>query len=211
MEQNKLINELKERINLQKPGNNSHRKMAPTHKGNYYRSFNAPADARQSGVLIPLTYEQDMLSIIFTLRSAALKHHSRQISFPGGAREDNEALEQTALRETWEEIGIDEDKIEILGELSPLYVPPSRSVVHPFVAFLPSLPPFRINYDEVEEVMIMPVELFLGKQNFRKEIWDISGMEVDVPYWDIDHEVPLWGATAMILREFLDIYEDVSY
>lgn len=211
MKENKLINELKEQIARQKPGKISHKKMAPTHKGNYYRSFNPPHDARESGVLIPLIFDDDELKIIFTLRSAALKHHSRQISFPGGAREDNENLRQTALRETWEEIGIDDNKIEILGELSPLYVPPSRSVVHPFVGYIPDLPPFEINYDEVEEVMIMPVEKFLGKQSFRKEIWDISGMEVDVPFWDIEHEVPLWGATAMILREFLDIYEDVSF
>jgi 8-oxo-dGTP pyrophosphatase MutT (NUDIX family) len=197
---------IKENLTSELPGRDSHIKMAPIANNELFRPFDPPSFYKESGVLIPLYFnEKNELEIILTLRSNDLKHHSGQISFPGGRRDKGETLEETALRETWEEIGIPSQDIEILGALSTLYVPPSNAVIHPFVGFITNLGSIKINPDEVDEVIIISVNDLLDKDNYRKTPWDFSGKIVDVPYWDIKHRVPLWGATAMILQEFIDI------
>ena len=207
---NTIIELLKERLSANLPGRKAHENMAPRHKGNLYRSFDPPKDIRKSAVLLPLFYnDNNELSIIFTLRSSELKHHSGQICFPGGGKEGSETIVHTALRETWEEIGILSDKIEILGMLTKLYVPPSESVIQPIIGFIADLPELKMNTTEVVEILKIPISTFQDDKNLRKEIWQFKGKDIEVPFWKIHDKVPLWGATAMILNEFMDIYEKV--
>jgi len=201
-----IIDVIRDRLDKALPGRKSHIKMAPIANNELFRPFDPPAFYKESGVLLPIFFNDTMdLQILLTLRSNHLKHHSGQISFPGGRLDKGETLEETALRETWEEIGIHPHKIELLGALSTLYVPPSNTVIHPFVGFIRELDEIHLNPKEVDEVIIISSNDLLDRNNYRKSPWDFSGKVVDVPYWDINHRVPLWGATAMILQEFIDI------
>ncbi len=205
-----LINFLKKRLKSNLPGLDSQIKMAPFSNGAPIRGFKAPEEARPSAVLAPLFLDpvNDNLSLIFTLRSSSLNKHKGQISFPGGRAENNETSEQAALREAMEEIGLESDNVDIIGRLSDLYVPPSNAKITPVVGFIKQLQPYKINFAEVEEIFSVPVKDFLNGERFKLETWNFNGQDVEVPFWNIHNSTPLWGATAMILRELIDLIEE---
>jgi 8-oxo-dGTP pyrophosphatase MutT (NUDIX family) len=101
-----------------------------------------------------------VLHIVFTLRSRNLLSHSGQISFPGGLCEVDETPVQTALRETEEEIGISNNTIEIIGQLTPLFVLPSNSYIFPVVGYSNQFLDIKINHNEVEEAFSKPLSFF---------------------------------------------------
>lgn len=165
-------------------------------------------NCRQSAVLVPIfgTKSKDF-GIILTLRSNDLRHHRGQISFPGGKKEDGETIHSAALREALEEIGLMSETVEILGSLSPIYIPVSNNMIYPVVGFVSEINDLKIDKSEVEEVFSVEIEEFLKEENFRREEWKIGEKMYNVPFWNV-HSVPLWGASAMILQEFLAIYEE---
>ena len=128
-------------------------------------------------------------------------------SLPGGRSDEDESYVETALRETKEEVGIEPESIEILGMLSDLYVSHSNNLVKPVVGYMPAIPELTTNPAEVEEAFTVEVKSLAAKKNLTVENWDLKKYSYEVPYWDI-HEVPLWGATAMILNELLDLYRE---
>jgi len=133
--------------------------------------------------------------------------HSGQIAFPGGKQEETDLdLEMTAVRETEEEIGVSAKDISILGRLTELYISVSNFMVHPFVGYLPYVPSFVRQQSEVVEVLEIPLlDLKNPVNRKRKEIRLSQGIRLkDVPYFDIQ-EKTIWGATAMILSEFLEV------
>jgi len=131
-----------------------------------------------------------------------MKHHAGQIALPGGRIEKGETALETAFRETWEEIGITRDKIEIIGSLSELYVQVSRFQIQPFVGWLDKKPEFIINKNEVEKTISFPLKNM--KNAFDEvELNTISG-RLKVPCVLFEGEI-IWGATAMILSEFYDV------
>ncbi|MCX7737270.1 MAG: CoA pyrophosphatase [Candidatus Kapabacteria bacterium] len=203
-----IIDFIKAKLNSELPGREAQIKMAPSINGQLIRGFDAPKNAKQSSVLLLLYPSKDEsdLNILFTLRSNNLNSHSGQISFPGGRKEKNETLVETALRETREEIGISTDDIQILGKLSTLYVPPSNAIIYPFVGFLPYPPETKPNQSEVFEVFSVSLKYFL-ENKFEKQVWNYNGHLMDVPLWNVHNSTPLWGATAMILMEFLTLFE----
>ncbi|MDX1586983.1 MAG: CoA pyrophosphatase [Balneolaceae bacterium] len=171
------------------------------------RELEAPPDAKKSSVLILLfPNEDDRLELILTLRSRDIDHGG-QISLPGGRSDEDESYVETALRETKEEVGIEPESIEILGMLSDLYVSHSNNLVKPVVGYMPAIPELTTNPAEVEEAFTVEVKSLAAKKNLTVENWDLKKYSYEVPYWDI-HEVPLWGATAMILNELLDLYRE---
>ncbi len=207
-----IIQSIKNELDKGLPGRKSHVKMAPIANNELFRPFDPPEHYGESGVLIPLFFNtEEELEIILTLRSNAMTSHSGQISFPGGRHEKSENMQETALRETWEEIGIESKDIEVLGELTSLYVPPSNALIHPFIGYIDKLGDLKVSPDEVDEIIMVPVKKFINMDSLRKGIWDFSGRDVEVPYWDIHDNVPLWGATAMILHEFIDIYNNINF
>ncbi len=171
-------------------------KAVDTNNGNY----------RNSSVLVPITTWNTELELILTLRTAGIKHGG-QLSFPGGGKEGNETFEQTALRETREEIGIPENDVSVVGNLSPLYVNHSNNLVTPVIGFIHSEQQFRLNPNEVEEVFTIPISELLSDKNRSKEEWELRDTTYTVPFWNI-HKVPLWGATAMMISELLELYQD---
>ena len=131
--------------------------------------------------------------------------HSNQISFPGGKNESGESMKETALRESKEEIGIDPISINIIGELTQVFVPPSNFLIHPFVGYCDFTPDFKANEREVKRIIEVNIEnLFkkdvikVKKMSFKKSSGTIN---YEVPYLDLNNKI-VWGATSVILNEF---------
>jgi 8-oxo-dGTP pyrophosphatase MutT (NUDIX family) len=178
---------------------------------------------RQSAVLALLHQRNDRyripdaLSLIFTLRPTSLRHHAGQISFPGGGVEpQDESLAPTALRETAEELGIPTATVRILGKMTPLYITPSRNLVHPFVGWLPRLPPLIPDPLEVSEILDVPLGYLLDSRNLGSHTWYRNGEALTAPSYVVPAfvmdrhgraipDVHIWGATAMMLSELLTI------
>ncbi len=188
------------------PGAASHKKMLPPNRV-LKAASNKKNTLKQSSVLLLLYIENDELTACLIKRSSHMKHHAGEIALPGGRIEKGETAVKTALRETYEEIGIQPDEIEILGSLSEFYVEVSRFQIQPFVGWLNKKPEFKINSNEVEKTILFPINKF--KAPFSEiELETISG-KLKVPCIKFDGEI-IWGATAMILSEFVDILKSIS-
>jgi 8-oxo-dGTP pyrophosphatase MutT (NUDIX family) len=183
------------------PGAVSHRKMLPL---NRELTVNPEDQARikHSSVLLLLFIEDGELKVCLIKRPGHMKHHAGQIALPGGRIEKGETALETALRETWEEIGITHDQIEILGSLSELYVQVSRFQIHPFVGWLDKKPKFTIDKNEVEKTISFPLKNMIDNV-VEIELSTVSG-QLKVPCVKFEGEI-IWGATAMILAEMVDL------
>ncbi|HYQ59113.1 MAG TPA: CoA pyrophosphatase [Draconibacterium sp.] len=182
------------------PGLKSHYKMLPP--GRLLKP--APDDqskVKLSSVLL-LLFPDDGLKVCLIKRPAFMKHHAGQIALPGGRIEPNESAEETALRETYEEIGITRDKITLIGKLSSFYVEVSRFLITPFVGWMDQKPEFTLCTNEVEKAIVFPIESFKPPHT-ATELKTLTGM-LTVPCVKYDGEI-IWGATAMILSEFYDL------
>jgi 8-oxo-dGTP pyrophosphatase MutT (NUDIX family) len=188
------------------PGNESHLKLAPKFGEITFRKFKKSEDAKNSSVMILISGTEE-LKILFTLRSSNLRHHGGQISFPGGKNDPGESNIQTAIRETYEETCIKVEDNEILCFLTQLYVPPSNSFISPVVAYKPEISNYLPNDGEVDEIFFIKINELLNSSNFKRVVQNLDGFDIETPYWDIHPTTKLWGATSMILKEFLDIYE----
>jgi 8-oxo-dGTP pyrophosphatase MutT (NUDIX family) len=137
--------------------------------------------------------------------------HSGQISFPGGRRENGEPLQQTAIRESHEEVGTPVDSVQILGRLSELHIPVSNYIVHPYIGLIEKPYEYRRQASEVDAIHEVRIADLLDPTNRRrKDIRVPEGFLLkDVPYFDLAGEV-VWGATAMIMSEFAAVVESVS-
>ncbi len=178
----------------------SHQRMMPPN-----RKLKAAAGdssrLKPSSVLLLLFEENNELFICLIKRPVTMKHHAGQVAFPGGRIDPGETALETALRETWEEIGIPPEKIIILGSLSELFVDVSGFLIQPFVGWLTRKPGFTLNAAEVEKVILFP--LLKYKDNLEEtELETVSG-KLKVPCFHFEGEI-IWGATAMILAEFFD-------
>jgi len=176
--------------------------MTPTSRTNM-RPQAKPGRARQGAVLLLLYQRAEVWHILLTRRPEEMNSHAGQISFPGGRRERGETLAEAALRETEEEVGVHPAGIRLLGELATLYIPPSDFQVHPFVGHHPGPVVFRRNPAEVAEVIEVPLAHLLDPTTRREEEWNLRGWEVMVPFYQVGHH-KVWGATAMMLSEFLE-------
>jgi 8-oxo-dGTP pyrophosphatase MutT (NUDIX family) len=169
------------------------------------RLFTPPngVEPRQAGVLLLLYPFRDALYLVLTVRTSSLNHHSGQISLPGGGWEEGDAsFQETALREAQEEIGIVPDGLELLGSLTSLYIAPSNNFIHPFVAYAARRPTFHPDPGEVAELLEVSLHLMMDPATRREEEWIWHGAPLHVPFYAVgEHKV--WGATAIVLAEFL--------
>jgi 8-oxo-dGTP pyrophosphatase MutT (NUDIX family) len=163
-------------------------------------------DATPAAILI-LIYDRDgEAHILFTERTHRVEHHKGQISFPGGARdESDDCVQTTALRETAEEIGVQPEDVEIIGQLDDMLTISSFRVT-PYVGILNTNSdyPFVINHNEVDEVVQVPLSHLLDDRNMELEVRQFKGKQVLVPAYTYEgHRI--WGATARMLRQFLGL------
>ncbi len=163
-----------------------------------------PAGRPRAAVLILLYPRAGEEHILFTLRTQQVEHHKGQISFPGGAADaDDRDLRVTALRETFEEVGVRPEDVEIIGELDE-WPAISGFLVSPFVGVLTAPAPkvFVGHPYEVEEVLEVPLRHLLDGANFYQEMRQIGGREVVTDCYRFGEYV-IWGLTARILKQFL--------
>jgi len=204
-----LTDRLAERLEQPLPGHEAHLTMAPRYPARRADLSVNGRDCREAGALVLLYPNDDEPVVVLTVRREHLPDHAGQISFPGGQREGDESLPDTALREAEEEIALPPTSVQLLGRLTPLYIPPSNFCVHPFVAGLDAAPDLRPTDDEVERVLRVPLSHLLNPTTRRTETRTLHGTDVEVPYYDVaGHTV--WGATAMMLAEFLTVARDVE-
>ncbi len=186
------------------PGEAAQWTMAPSTRPNISFDEARTLPCREASVLAPVFASGDEGHIVLTLRPAHLSHHPGQIAFPGGRREPGETALRTALREAHEEIGLHPEHVEVVGALTPLYIPPSNYCVFPFVGVVVSNPPLAPLADEVAEVIRLPVARLLAPEARQCETWTYQGRDVQVPCFFVGtHRI--WGATAMILAELREL------
>jgi 8-oxo-dGTP pyrophosphatase MutT (NUDIX family) len=161
-----------------------------------------PSDARIAAGLLLLYPGARGPSIPLTVRASSLRRHAGQISLPGGATDAGETLPQAALREAYEEIGLDPARVRILGELTPVHVLVSGFTLHPVVGITDARPEFRPAAHEVDKVIEVSIEDLQDASKIRQGTRTREGVAIEYPYFDLDGS-HVWGATAMILGEFI--------
>jgi len=164
------------------------------------------ANLVRAAVLLPIYYKQGQYYLLFTKRTQEVKNHKSQISFPGGAyQEEDGTLVNTALRESAEEIGLMVGDVEVLGELDDFVTQVSSYIISPFVAIIPWPYKFKVNRKEIEEIIKVPISALLDMGRLRLETRIIDDQEVTSFFYPYQERV-IWGATARILNQFLDIF-----
>jgi 8-oxo-dGTP pyrophosphatase MutT (NUDIX family) len=210
-----LIELIRQALTGPLPGQAGQIKMVPEQLPDLPSRWEQADDCREAAVLLLLypalnhnsgaQTQKPELHFLLTRRPVYPGVHSGQISLPGGQREAGEALPATALREAYEEVGLVSETIEIIGSLSPLYIPPSNYCIYPFVAYTPLRPAFQPDPREVAELIETPLGLLFNPAIRQEEIWPLPNYgNRQVPFYNIfGHKV--WGATAMVLSEFLTL------
>lgn len=194
-------------IPVKLPAVESHLKMAPKERIEGLKNLDIDAlNPRMAGVMMLFYPKQEKTHLVLIVRNTYEGVHSAQIAFPGGKFEkDDFNFENTALRETHEEIGIEREKIEIIKKFSPMYIPPSNFLVHPFLGIAKEELSFYPDIREVAGIIELPLSVFLNDEIIIEARLSTSyGANILVPAFNIQNHV-VWGATAMILSELRDV------
>ena len=191
---------VQERLSLGLPGVEGQQKMAPSVRFSGDR-LPDPGLSQQSSVLILLFPQNGTWGTIFIERTQ-IGPHAGQISFPGGKKDPGDKTElSTALREAHEEVGVQQDSITILGQLSKLYVPNSNFWISPFIGMVDLIPNWQPNPSEVKSILTVNLPDLFDDSNKKRKLLVLRGISIDAPYYDVSGHM-VWGATAMILSEF---------
>jgi 8-oxo-dGTP pyrophosphatase MutT (NUDIX family) len=162
-----------------------------------------------AAILLPLFEKGRDTYVLLTKRTHKVKTHKGEISFPGGAYDQGDhTLEKTALRECFEEIGLREEDVEMLGCLDDVETL-TQYMIRPFVGILPYPYSFVVNHEEIEQMIELPLQSLLGKDPFQKKVVSVEGDERTIYTYHYGHHV-IWGATAKILKQFADLVRDTS-
>jgi 8-oxo-dGTP pyrophosphatase MutT (NUDIX family) len=211
--QDNLIETLRERLSGPLPGTEAQFRMAFARRAEELRQNPAPPSGAKVACVLNLLHrhEGQWRTVLIQRTENPRDRHSGQVSFPGGRYEESDGdLVNVALREAHEEVGVSPLEVEVLGRLTELYIPVSNFVVHPFVGVLLGRPDFRPQPGEVQTILTPALDTFAGQQNRKMTDLTINqGVTLkSVPYFDVDGRV-VWGATAMILSEFMELLETV--
>lgn len=158
-------------------------------------------------VLVALFEEDATVRVLLTRRATHLRRNQGEVAFPGGRVEPGETPIQAALREAFEEVALDPATVELIGQLTPLSTVTRPSGIQPVVGFLSGRPIVRASPDEVSEVFDVALSELADSSLFREEIWTLpDGSERPIFFYDVC-DPPVWGATARVLKELLDLIE----
>jgi 8-oxo-dGTP pyrophosphatase MutT (NUDIX family) len=167
-----------------------------------------PLGLRDAAGLLLLYPIDDIPHVLLTVRGGSLRHHTGQVSLPGGAVDAGEMIEAAAVREAEEEVGVDATTVQVVGRLTPLHIPVSGFLLHPVVGVVHARPAFFPAEWEVARLLEVPLSLLADPETLRREerTFQRDGVAtaVEVPYFEIDGE-KVWGATAMVLAEFVAV------
>ena len=192
------------RIKLKQPlpGEIAHKNaLPPNRKATDFSALNHD-QIKKAAVLVLIENNNNQPQVVLILRTTYNGTHSGQVSFPGGKREKEDVdFLDTALRESEEEIGISRSDLQVIGALSPIYIPPSNFLVHPFVALTNKVLDKVPEEKEVAGIYSLALDQLFAFETLREtEISYGSGLKVKVPAFHISN-LKIWGATAMILSE----------
>jgi len=192
---------LRDRLRDPLPGAAAHLKLVPQPPRGGWKPGVIPPTTRPAAALA-LIYqdERGVLRLPLTLRTSTLPHHPGQISLPGGAVDPGESIEEAALREAQEEIGVDPSRVEILGRLTPVHVLVSNFALNPVLAVSTSRPDFSAHAPEVERILEIDAQKLCDTSCLEMGVRLRDGKTVNYPYFNLE-EVQVWGATAMVLAE----------
>ena len=185
------------------PGIEAQLRLAPTPRPGWVPG-RSPAESRAAAGLLLLFPVDHRVHLLLTVRSSRLPSHAGQVSLPGGAVESGETLEHAALREAHEETGVEPARVRVVGRLTPLHIPVSGYVLHPVVGVTDERPDFRPADAEVDRLPEPGLADLLDPGCIRHRPRRRDGLFQDVPYFALDG-LEVWGATAMVLAEFLQI------
>lgn len=160
--------------------------------------------ARASAVLVPLLNTEHGASIILTRRADHLKNHRGEVSFPGGRVEESESLEEAAVREAEEEIGLNPSLVHVIGQLDPHATFVSNSLIIPIVAMVDDSAQLVANESEVSRILTVPLTELAHENCYDNEWWMTPRGELNIHFFYLDDET-IWGATGRILRQLFDV------
>ena len=169
-----------------------------------------PYDLRPAAALLLVYPHDDVWHVPLTVRGSGLRHHTGQVSLPGGRIDPGESVEEAALREAQEEVAIEPSLVEVVGRLTPLPIAVSGHLLHPVLGVTLQRPDFRVAEPEVERLIELPVTRLRepGRVQWEERKRSLPPHQLmDVPYFDVA-DVRIWGATAMVLAEFLALVGD---
>lgn len=202
---------LEKRVQQPMPGEAAHQRMKPKMADGSPLRLKHSTPPRKGGVLILLYEDEGGVRFPLIQRPSYEGIHSGQMALPGG-RYENEDLDQfhTALRESQEEIGVEKDKVEIIGSLSEFFVAASNYMVLPVIGKIDHKPSFIPEPREVDDIVTPPVMHLIDPSRLKeKEMTVRNGFKMICPYFDLEGRT-VWGATAMMLSEFVDILNEYS-
>lgn len=190
-------------------GIEAHQKMLPP--GRRLKTYESELSlVKPSGVLLLLFPDKGQIYLCLIKRPSTMTHHPGQISFPGGKVEkEDPSAEMAALREAQEEVGIDPTFVRIIGKLSELYVEVSKFLIHPFIAWADKKPDFIVNKDEVDELILLPINELVANETIMETDMDTVTGRLRIKYYPFNSQI-IWGATAMILSELIEILKKIQ-
>lgn len=183
------------------PGTAAQARLAPVPRRQWPAGFNRARIRHAAGLLLVIPVE-DHAYLVLTVRADTLGRHGGQVSLPGGVVEPGETLEQAALREAHEEIGLSLEPVRVLGALTPLDIPVSGFRLHPIVAASKTRPALAPAHGEVARILEVAVDELLDPARLRHTAREREGVALTIPGFHVAGE-EIWGATAMVLAEFL--------
>lgn len=211
MEFNNFLQSVPRLISESLKASDSHLKMAPIERVKYYQNYDYSIHNPKASAVVTLFYpKNDATKLLLIVRSTYPGVHSSQIAFPGGKKDqEDQNLEQTALRELYEEVGVSKDQVQLVKQWSELYIPPSNFLVTPFLGIVTELPQWSIQKEEVAEIIELDLDILLSEEIVQHVSMTTSyATNLDVPAFMIDGHV-VWGATAMILSEVKESIKSV--
>ncbi|OFX60031.1 MAG: hypothetical protein A2046_02300 [Bacteroidetes bacterium GWA2_30_7] len=187
------------------PGIEAQLKMSPNVRNPHFESQIPNELTKKAAVLITILIQKKAIKTVLIKRTEYDGAHSGQISFPGGKVEKTDKnIYHTALREANEEIGININKIEIIGSLTTLYVPISDICICPVIGLAMEKINYKLNHNEVVEAIEVNIESLLNSKNISQMQFFTNNLEIIAPYYKVKNN-NVWGATAMIISEFLEV------
>lgn len=160
---------------------------------------------RRAAVLVPLFEHEGEVHVLLTLRRADLRHHGGQVSFPGGRLEPGEEARAAALREAQEEVGLEPERVELIGQLDETLVLATGFRLTPWVGVVPYPYPYVAHPGEVESLLYISFTSLLRPQVHHSERREAYGMVHEVHYYELPL-VTVWGATARVLHQLLALW-----
>ena len=208
MDRRDLLANLRDTLAGPLPGAAAHRTALPV--GGGHREVPPGAKLTQAAVLLALHPDATGERVVFPLvrRPESMLRHAGQVGLPGGARDEGEDATACALREAWEEVGIEPATVGIVGRLTPIIIPLSLYHVDTIVGWIPERPTLRAQEAEVLRIIHGDPDRLAQEGTTRWVVHERAGEVMKFPAYLVDDEI-VWGATALILAEFLSLWRRI--